>query len=344
VVAVVKADAYGHGALAVAERLVACGCESLAVLTVAEAAILRDAGIAVSILVLGGVYDLAEARAAVEHRLTPVVHGPEHVALLASAAASRPEPVPVHVEMDTGMHRMGVAPDLALELLEQVLTTPSLQIEGLYTHFSCADEEDLGAAREQLRSFSGLLEQAAARGVRPRWVHVANSAGLLAGKPLEEALPAAVNAVRPGLMLYGASPAPHLRADLTPVMTLRTRVVKVRDIHPGSGVGYGWTWRAKSSCRVATLPIGYEDGVPWSASNRAVVWLNSRCAPVIGRVSMDFITVDPGEEPVQIGDEAIVFGQGPAGTPRVEDAARAAGTIPYELLVRVGARVPRVLG
>jgi alanine racemase len=343
VLAVVKADAYGHGAVGVAERLVASGCGTLAVQTVPEAATLRDAGVGASILVLGGVHDLSEARAALDYGLTPVVHGPEHVALVASAAASAAEPVPVHVELDTGMRRMGVAPELAGELLDQILTTPSLRIEGLYTHFACADEEDFGASREQLQSFSRLLDRASALGIRPKWVHVANSAGLLAGKLLEQELPAAVNAVRPGLMLYGASPASHLEADLTPVMTLRTEIVKLREIHPGEGVGYGWTWRAKSSSRVATLPIGYEDGVPWSASNRAEVWLNGRRAPLVGRVSMDFITVDPGEGPVQIGDEVIVFGRGPEGTPRVEETARAAGTIPYELLVRVGARVPRTV-
>jgi alanine racemase len=341
--AVVKADAYGHGAVSVAERLVASGCDALAVATVGEAATLRDAGVRASILLLGGVHDLSEARAALEYGLTPVVHGPEHVALVASAAAGAPEPVPVQVELDTGMRRMGVEPESAGDLLEQILTTPSLQIEGLFTHLACADEEDLGASREQLQSFSRLLERASALGIRPRWVHVANSAGLLAGKLLEQELPAAVNAVRPGLMLYGVRPAPHLRADLEPVMTLKTQVVKVRDIRPGEGVGYGGTWRAKSSCRVATLPIGYEDGVPWSASNRAEVWLNGRRASVVGRVSMDFITVDPGEGPVQIGDEVIVFGRGPAGTPSVEEAALAAATIPYELLVRVGARVRRTL-
>jgi alanine racemase len=341
VLAVVKADAYGHGVVGVAERLVASGCQTLAVVTVGEAATLRDAGVEASILVLGGVHDLSEARGALEYGLTPVVHGPEDVALVASAAASAPGPVPVHVELDTGMCRMGVAPESAGELLEQILTMPNLCIEGLFTHLACADEEDLGASREQLQSFSRLLDRASALGIRPRWVHVANSAALLAGKLIEEELPAAVNAVRPGLMLYGASPAPHLRTDLEPVMTLKTRVVKVRDIRHGTGVGYGWTWRAKSSCRVATLPIGYEDGVPWSASNRTVVWLNGRRAPLVGRVSMDFITVDPGEGPVQIGDEVIVFGRGPAGTPSVEEAALAAATIPYELLVRVGARVRR---
>jgi alanine racemase len=343
VLAVVKADAYGHGAVGVAERLVASGCGTLAVVSVAEAVPLRDAGVGASILVLGGVHDLSEARAALQYRLTPVVHGPEHAALVASAAAGAPEPVSVQVELDTGMRRMGVAPESAGELLEQILTTRELHVEGLFTHLACADEVDLAASREQIQSFSRLLDLASALGIRPRWVHVSNSAALLAGKLLEQELPAAVNAVRPGLMLYGASPAAHLEADLTPVMTLRTRVVKLRDVHPSEGVGYGWTWRAKSSSRVATLPIGYEDGVPWSASNRAEVWLNGRRAPVVGRVSMDFITVDPGEGPVQIGDEVIVFGRGPQGTPSVEEAARAAGTIPYELLVRVGARVPRTL-
>ncbi|MEN8181222.1 MAG: alanine racemase [Myxococcota bacterium] len=341
VIAVVKADAYGHGAVEVSRRLLASGCARLAVATVAEAVGLRVAGVAAPLLVLGGVHGSEEARIAREHRLTPVVHEPGHVSLLAEAAQGG-DPWPVHLEVDTGMRRMGVAPEQARDVLTSLASDPGLDIEGIYTHLACADEEDLGPCRQQLQRFRELLGEAAQQGIRPALVHVANSAALLAGKALEELIPEGVNAVRPGLMLYGVSPAPHLPADLRPVMSLCSRVAQVRRIHPGEGVGYGWTWRANRSCWVATLPIGYEDGVPWSAAHGAEVWLRGRRRPLVGRVSMDFITVDAGEGPVEIGDEAIVFGAGPPGTPTVEEAARVAGTIPYELLVRVGARVPRV--
>jgi alanine racemase len=342
VIAVVKADAYGHGAVQVARRLVEAGCPRLAVLTLEEAAALRGAGIAVPILLLGGIHAADEAREMAELRLTPALQHAGQLEMLAGVAGERLRPIPVHLEVDTGMRRMGLPPDSAMELLEEIQGQPGLFMEGIYTHFACADEEDLGASHEQLAQFAGFLAAARARGIIPSLIHVANSAGLLAGAALAGSMPEGVNAVRPGLMLYGGCPSPHLEARLSPVMTLHSRVVQVRRVSPGQGVGYGWTHRARHFGYLATLPIGYEDGVPWSASNRGCVWLRGRRAAVVGRVSMDFITVDAGEGPVEVGDEAIVFGAGPQGVPSLEEAARAAGTIPYELLVRVGARVPRV--
>ena len=171
-------------------------------------------------------------------------------------------------------------------------------------------------------------------------VHAMNSAGLAAGDLLAKELPEA-SAVRPGLMLYGVDPRTGTGSEplpLRPVMTLATRVVQVRDVRPGEAVGYGATWRAAAPKRVATLAIGYADGVPWSLANRGEVLLRGRRVPIIGRVSMDLITVDAGEGPAAVGDEAIVFGD---GLP-VEEAAARAATLPYELLARVGARVPRV--
>jgi len=184
------------------------------------------------------------------------------------------------------------------------------------------------------------------RGIEPRQVHVANSAALAAGEALAEAMPAEVNAVRPGLMLYGVGAAPHLadKAALRPVMTVCTRVANVRWVRRGDPVGYGATFRAKQRGRIATLPIGYADGIPWSLGNRGFVLLRGRRVPIAGRVSMDLITLDVGSAPVEIGDPVVVFGQAPGGAAlRVEEVAEAAGTIPYELLVRVGARVTRVL-
>jgi alanine racemase len=341
--AVVKADAYGHGAGAVARRLVAVGCRRLAVVTVDEAARLREAALATPILLLGGVHDPAEADDAAALHLTVAVQHAGQLPWLRRAAAERQVRIPVHVEVDTGMGRSGVSETGAVELLCQVSGEPGLHLEGVFTHFARADEPDLGPTREQLARFGRVLEEAAAKGIRPPLVHVANSAGLLAAASLADSLPATVSGARPGLLLYGARPAGHLRAGLRPVMTLRTRVAQVRRVERGDPVGYGSTWRARDSGWVATLPIGYADGVPWSASNQGAVWLRGRRAPVVGRISMDFVTVDAGPGPVEIGDEAILFGAGPPGTPSVEEAAAAAGTLPWEILVRVGARVPRVV-
>jgi alanine racemase len=341
VIAVIKADAYGHGASPVARALVEAGCRRLAVVTVAEAAELRDAGVGAPILVLGGVHDESEAGEAIARGLVPVIHHAGHAQLLATCARQRGGPVPAHVEVDTGMRRMGVPPEEAPELLEAVAADPHLALEGVYSHFARADEPDLAPSREQIDVFRRVLAAARARGVDPGAVHRANSAGLLAGKDLADELPEA-DSVRPGLMLYGVSPAAHFAVDLAPAMTLSSRVVRVRRVRAGEAVGYAATYRAARDTTVATLPVGYADGVLVSSSNRGRVLLGGRRAPIVGRVSMDFITIDAGDARVAIGDEAILFGEGQGTRLPVEEAAAAADTIAYELLVRVGARVPRV--
>ena len=338
VIAVVKADAYGHGAVPVARELAAAGCRRLAVASLEEGALLREAEVRLPILLLGGVE--AGADEALARGLTPVVHHAGQLAAAARAARARGVRWEVHVEIDTGMRRMGAAPEQAAALLESVAREPALALAGVFTHFARADEPDLSPSLEQLSVLRGVLARARARGIEPGLVHAAQSAALLAGGALDAALPGA-GAVRPGLMLYGVRPAAHLGDGLLPAMTLATRVVAVRTLRPGDAVGYAALGRAGRETRVATLAVGYADGLPISASNRARVWLRGRLLPLVGRVSMDFVGVDAGDVPVEIGDEAIVFGVAPGGVLPIEDVARAAQTLPYELLVRIGARVPR---
>jgi alanine racemase len=345
VIAVVKADAYGHGAVPVARRLIAAGCSRLAVATVSEAAELRAAAVRVPLLLLGGIHDAAEADDAAALELTPAVQHAGHVPLLARAARERGRPLAIELEVDTGMARMGVAPEDVAALAASIAREQALVFDGLYTHLSCADEDDLGSTRRQLELFGEVLAGLRARGLLPPRVHAANSAGLLAAAELADAIPPEVNAVRPGVMLYGVQPSlPRSGvAALEPVMSLRTRVANVRHVRRGDPVGYGATFRAKQRGRVATLPIGYADGVPWSVGNRGHVLLRGRKLRIAGRVSMDLLTLDVGELPVEIGDPVLVFGQADGERLPVEELAEAAGTIPYELLVRVGRRVPRVL-
>lgn len=340
-IAVVKADAYGHGAEAVVRRLVREGCTAFAVALVAEAAALRRAGLDPPLLVLGGVGGPAEARTALALATEPVVHAPEQAAWLEEAARGLGVRARVHVEVDTGMRRLGVAAEAAPALLARIAASPHLALAGVSTHFARADEADLAPSRAQLAAFRAVLAAARAAGVEPGGVHVANSAGVLAAAEGDDGLLAG-EAVRPGLALYGVAPAPHLLdPSLQPVMTLRTEVVAVRTVGAGEGVGYGHDWQAPRSGQVATLPIGYADGVPWSGARRGTVAIGGLRRPLAGRVSMDCITVWTGDRPVRVGEEAIVFGAG-EGAVRVEAWAEAAGTIAYELLVRVGARVPRV--
>jgi alanine racemase len=339
--AVVKADAYGHGAARVSRTLVEAGCRWFAVTTVAEAAELRDAGIREPILILGGVFDAGESEAAVGLDLTPAVFHAGQVALLAAAARDLAQPLNVHVSVDTGMRRTGVPRKDALALLEAIVREPALHLGGVYSHLARADEPDLTPSLEQLRALGELLAQTRECGLDPGLIHVAHSAGLLAGKPLIEALPEQA-AARPGVMLYGVRPAPHFEVDLQPAMRLSTKVVQLRCAKAGDPVGYGAGFRAPRDTRIATLPIGYADGVPISASGRGCVLIGGQRMPIAGRVSMDFTTIDVGDAPVEIGADAILFGgaQGDAVL-TVEEAAAAAQTLPYELLVRVGRRVQR---
>ena len=341
VIGVVKADAYGHGAVPVARRLVAAGCARLAVATVAEAAELRAAAVRVPLLLLGGIHDAAEADDTVSLGLTPAVQHAGHVPLLARAARERGE----RLEVDTGRARMGVAPEDVAALAAAIAREPQLALVGLYTHLACADEDDLAHTRRQLALFQEVSAGLRARGLAPPWIHVANSAALVAAGELEAALPPEVNAVRPGLLLYGVQPSPGRAgvARLRPVMSLRSSVANVRHVRRGATIGYGATFRAKQRGRIATVPIGYADGVPWSLGNRGHVLLRGRKVRIAGRVSMDLLTLDVGELAVEIGDPVLVFGGAEGDRLPVEELAEAAGTIPYELLVRVGRRVPRVL-
>jgi alanine racemase len=339
--AVVKADAYGHGAARVSQALTDAGCRWFAVATVAEGAELRDAGIRESILILGGVFDVGEAECTVGLGLTPAVFHFGQVALLAGAARDLAQPFGVHVEVDTGMRRIGVPREDALALLEAIAQEPALHLEGVYSHLARADEPDLTPSIEQARVLGELLAQVRERGLDPGLIHMVNSAGLLAGKALIGALPEQA-AARPGLMLYGVRPAPHFEVELRPAMTLATKVVQLRSAKAGDPVGYGAEFRAQRDTRIATLPIGYGDGVPISAGGRGCVLIGGRRMPIAGRVSMDFITIDAGDAPIEIGADAVLFGR-PQGDAvlTVEEVAAAAQTIPHELLVRVGKRVPR---
>ena len=344
VIAVIKADAYGHGAVPVAHRLAAAGCRRVAVVSVEEAAELREAGVTGEILVLGGITASREAQTIAEYDLSPVIHHLRDLSLAREAGQSASMPIGVEIEVDTGMQRMGVAYEEALLLAEAIEADPLLKLEGVFTHFAHADDPEPEASLRQIEIFRSLIHELRAAGIEPRSIHAANSSALHVGRPLLDALPEAT-AVRPGLMLYGATIAPHEDPEkgFRPVMSVRTRVAAIRDIPAGAGVGYGGVWRAPHDTRVATLPIGYADGVPRTLSNRGQVWVADGPRSMVGRVSMDYLSVEIGDSPIEVGDPATYFGPPSEGTGgiSVEEQAEAAGTLAYELLVNVGSRVPR---
>lgn len=356
VIGVVKANGYGHGAETIARGLMAEGISRLAVVSVGEGAELRRAGIVAPILVMGELGQRESVERAMKWNLTPVLHDRRDFELARSLGRAG-APLAVEIEVDTGMHRMGVARQAASGLIRDVAETPGLALTGVYTHLACAEEADPTPCRLQIGELAKILDSLGeTRGKAP--VHVANSAGLLRLSEIEtEQTGLVTQAVRPGLMLYGVSPFPDRSAaslGLRPVMSLACRVVALHDVAAGQGVGYGAVWRAPAGgARIATLPLGYADGLPRSLTagraaggeGAAEVQLAGGSRKIVGRVSMDYIAVDVSGSDAGVGSLATIFGATAAGESiPVERIAAAAGTIGYEMLTSVGSRVPRHVG
>jgi alanine racemase len=336
IMGVVKADGYGHGAVPVARVLVEEGVAWLAVATVPEAVELREAGIETRILVLAAPLEpyLPQYEA---WGLDAVVSSAE----VADAVIARAPFVPVHVKIDTGMHRLGVAPEAGAETVRR-LTEAGVKVAALWTHLATADGDDAGFALEQVRRFDGVLRDLGDDA--PPLVHIANGPAHVRLPPLTSR-PALV---RLGGVLYGLDSDRAMASDtvdLRPAMRLVSRVVHLQTVPPGESVSYGRTWTAERPTRVATLAVGYADGIPRSLSNRGEVGLRGARYPIAGRVCMDMTMValgdpdGPGAE-VCLGDEAVLFGP---GGPSAEEAAAAAGTLSYELTTGLAGRVPRVV-
>ncbi len=339
---VVKADGYGHGAVPVARAALRAGAAGLCVALVQEGATLRAAGITAPILVLSEP-PLDHLVAAVGLGLTITMTSASGVEALARAAAEAgvPEPVPVHVKVDTGMRRVGVAPDQAGALCALVAAQPSLVLEGLVTHLAVADQLDHPFTAVQLERFATVLAELDSSGLRPPLVHVANSAGALLHPQARQDL------VRCGIAVYGLSPggdASAAVAPLRPVLRLVSQVSFVKRVESGEGVSYGLRHVLDHPATVATVPIGYADGVPrrYGAVGGEVL-IGGRRRPVLGVVTMDQLMVDCGDDRVERGDEVVLIGaQGDEQVTAEEWAARL-GTITYEVVCAISARVPRVV-
>ncbi len=348
---VLKADGYGHGAPAVARTLERAGIDGVAVALLEEAIELRDAGIRAPILVMGGYYgDAYEELLA--HDLVPVVYHEGHFDALARATRTRgvSDRVLVHVKIDTGMGRLGVAPEQLASLLEYAAAFPQIKIDGLMTHLACADvagEEGAQSIRAQLAEFARARATAAAHGITPRYVHAANTAGLL-----RASVDAKLDAVRPGIALFGVAPGAaedRVAIELRQTLKLRSEIVALRTVEAGAGIGYGSTWRAARKSVIATVPVGYADGLPRSISERraaSAMLVRGKRAPIVGVLSMDLATIDVTDiAGARLRDEVVALGtqRGPHGedTIRVEDLARDAGLIPWDVMTSISRRVPR---
>jgi len=334
---VVKADAYGHGAVAIAHHAVRCGVSGFGVGTSAEALELRLSGIRHPILVLGTVVD-GEVPALLGHGVEIGLHSIDRAHKLQAQGSQAGLFARVHVNIDTGMSRLGVRPQKALELLRAVHEASHLELAGVMTHISSSEGALDPRTDEQVRIFDEALDAARAEGIELGQVHISNSAALFTGlQPLHDL-------VRPGISAFGILPGELPGSEeLKPVLSLKSQIVFLKDVPNGRGVGYGSTWRARGDRRIATVPVGYNDGVSWRLSNRGEVLVRGQRAPIVGRVSMDYTTIDVTEIP-QVSVEDVVTFIGADGENRigVEEIAGLAETIAYEITCAVGRRVQRI--
>jgi alanine racemase len=352
IIATVKADAYGHGAVPVARALAAEGVKQFGVALVEEGAALREAGIAGEILVLGALLP-EDAPEVVRHELEAAVSDLDfarrldEVSRRVARRGERGRPTGVHVKLDTGLGRLGFPPERALDAFRELADLRGLRLVGAMTHFSSADEAGEGAefTRGQWAAFLKIRQAVAAAGIQvPLW-HAAGSAAILLHPDSH------LDAVRPGIALYGGVPAaqvpPFARAGkpmkLRQAMTLKTRIALVRDFPPGATLGYGRTFRTARPSRIAALPIGYADGFSRANSNRGQALVRGRRVPIVGRVSMDIVLVDVTDAPgAAAGDEVVLYGRQGEAEISIVEAAATIGTISYELMTALTARVPRV--
>jgi alanine racemase len=335
IIAVVKANAYGHGAAAVGLALEAAGVGMLACADVDEGVVLRDAGVTVPILVFGAL-GISDLDGIFTHRLTPTISSPWAGRALAEAAAARGAVLGCHVKIDTGMNRLGLRHDNLRRTLPAILAAPSLRVEGLYTHFGTADEPESEVFALQQRQFDAARAVAAGLGLRTPYAHAANSAALLRDERVW------FDAVRPGLLLYGIVPPPLMTTlSLEPALSLHSRIVAVKGVRNGEGAGYGHAFHAEGPRTLAVVPAGYADGLDWRLGNRGVVLVRRRRVPIVGRVSMDMLSIDVTGLDVSPGDEVVLLGRQGDERIDVREVAATIGAIPWELLCRLGARIQR---
>jgi alanine racemase len=332
--AVVKANAYGHGAIAVARAALAAGADRLGVICLDEGEELRRAGITAPILIMGFT-PVSQAERVVDLSLTPTVSSQQMALALSRFAVEKSVTVTIHLKVETGLNRYGLPPEQLLPLAESLRQLPGLDVEGLFTHFATGDAADKSYVRLQFQRFTQVADKLP--WIRMR--HAANTANLIDMPEL------ALDMVRPGIGIYGCYPSPHVQrsVDLRPVLSLKSRVARLRRLEPGESVSYGCTWTAARPSVVALVMCGYGDGLRRDLSNKGNVLIRGRRAPIIGRIAMDMCITDVTDIPyVALDDEVVIIGRQRDDEIPAEEVAALCGTINYEILTGISARVPRV--
>ena len=336
IIAVVKANAYGHGAAEVGPALEQAGAAMLACADIEEGIVLRRAGVRVPILVFGAL-GISDLHGVFQHYLTPTISTPSAARALQAAAAKHGAILKCHLKIDTGMNRLGFRHDNIARTLPEVAASRNLSIDAVYTHFATADEPESPAFAAQRERFETACTTLASLGITARARHAANSAALLRDERVW------YDFVRPGLLLYGIVPPP-LSATLTlrPALSLHSRIVHVKGLRPGEGTGYGLKSVVNRPSTIAVVPAGYADGLDRRLAGNGYMLVRGRRAPIVGSVCMDMTMIDVTGTEVAPGDEVVIIGQQGNESLDVREIAASVGTIPYELLCRVGARIERV--
>ena len=336
IIAVVKANAYGHGAVEVARALEDAGADLLACADIEEGAALRAGGVRAGILVFGAL-SVSDLDGIFDCSLTPTISTPGAAKAVQAAAERYRQRIRYHLKIDTGMNRLGFRFDNLRRTLPGLLASPNLELDAVYTHFATADDPESALFERQRTRFTRVLEDLTGLGARPRYRHAANSAALLRDSRVW------FDRVRPGLLLYGLVPPPLAASALAlqPVMTLRSRVVAVKGMRTGESTGYGARFVAERPTTLAVVPAGYADGLDLRLGGRGAVLIRGRRAPVVGSVCMDMLMADVTGMTVSPGDEVVIIGEQSGDRIDVREMAAAIGTIPWEIVCRLGSRIER---
>lgn len=334
VLVTVKADAYGHGLIPISEKLVSCGADFLGVASIDEGIKLREAELSAPILVLGPALK-KDISPFLQYNLTATVCDEDLASALDSKARAFNKKASVHIKVDTGMGRVGMLYQQAVDFIRKVKRLEFVDIEGLFTHFPLADK-DKGFTLNQIAIFNSILADLKRHNIDIPLTHTANSAGAI-DYPQSH-----FNMVRPGLAVYGLYPRMGMRVELKPVLSLKSRIIFMKDVPKGWGISYGHDYITKRDTRIATIPIGYGDGYPRSLSDKAQVLIGGRRFRIRGKICMDQMMLDVEDAPVKTGDEAVLIGSQGGDRISAEELAELAGTIPYEIVCGLGARIPRV--
>lgn len=352
VMAVVKANGYGHGAIAVARTALANGADALGVARIEEAIALRDAGICAPILLFGSPPP-TQPESLLRYDVTATIFSPQTAQTLSGIGHAMGKKICTHIKIDTGMGRLGLLPDSLrsgnenavtfrdlLSEITAVIQLKGLDVQGIYTHFACADMPDNAYTARQFDLFRALLEALSGIGIDIPVKHAANSAAIIAHPATH------LDMVRPGISLYGLYPSREMRSSrisLRPAMAFKSRIIQLNCVRPGLPISYGGTFRSEKDMRIATVPVGYADGLNRLLSNTGHMLVNGQRAPIVGRVCMDLTMIDVGHIPgVAIGDEVVLFGGQENETLPADEIAETLGTITYEIVTGISERVPRV--